>query len=329
MSVVDTVAALTPTSTVPRRMSLRVNELRWEADGVLSISLADPGGGDLPGWTPGAHVDVRLPNGIDRQYSLCSDPADHSCWRIAVLKEQTGRGGSQFIHEQLRPGQRVEVSTPLNNFPLVDADCYLFIAGGIGITALYPMIQTVQAAGRPWKLGYAGRTAAGMAFLRELAGWAENVELYPADTGERLSLETWTANVDARTAVYACGPERLLTELGDLSSGWPTGALHVEWFAPKSVHEPIKPGTFEVHCARSGITVDVDESCSVLEMLEAAGLPVPSSCREGVCGTCETPVLEGEIEHRDSLLSSDERQAQDTMMICVSRAHGDRLVLDV
>lgn len=310
------------------RFDLRVRDLRFEADGVLSIGLERPDREPLAAWRPGAHLDVRFGNGVERQYSLCSDPADRFEWRVAVLREETSRGGSQYVHDSLRPGDLVSVGSPINTFVQASAARYLFIAGGIGITPLLPMIQEAEASGARWSLAYLGREEERMAFRTHPLVAGGDVQIFARDRGARIDLASWIGAVD-NAVVYACGPERLLQALEDLATEWPSGTLHLERFQAKTLAEPLSADAFEVECRRSGVSLTVESGCSILEMLEAAGIGVPSSCLEGVCGTCETPLIDGEAEHRDSILSPDEREAQDTMMVCVSRALTSHLVLDI
>ncbi|WP_258133889.1 PDR/VanB family oxidoreductase [Microbacterium sp. MYb45] len=310
-------------------LALRVRAMRWEARDVLSLELDDPTGAPLPAWEPGAHIDLRFANGVERQYSLCSDPADRTAWRVAILAESPSRGGSRYVHQSLRVGELVTVSAPINHFALTPATEYVFVAGGIGITPILPMLSEAVRRGIPWRLAYLGSTEERMAFLRypQLAG-GETL-LVRGDADERLDLAAWIGVPSAGTAVYACGPERMLDALEQLSLDWPHGALHLERFQPKTFGESQGADTFEVVATRSDLVVTVDRGCSILEMLESAGIGVPSSCLEGVCGTCETTVIDGTPEHRDSILTPDERESNETMMICVSRSLGERLVLDI
>lgn len=314
-----------------QELRLRVRQLSWEADGVVSVTLERPDGGDLPPWRPGAHVDLRLSGGITRQYSLCGRLADTKTWRIAVLREPNGRGGSAAVHEKLRPGDVVEVLGPRNNFQLVDSPQYLFIAGGIGITPLLPMIEAAEAAGAQWQLTYGGRSRVSMAFRDVLTSFGDRVQMRPQDEHGRLDLTTLLGTPRPGTQVYCCGPESLLTAVEQACAGWPKGSLNVERFAPKP--QPLSPAGdelgFDVVLERSHRTVHVPPGMAILEALEADGIEPPNSCREGICGTCETKVIQGIPDHRDSLLSDDERAANSTMMICVGRAHCDRLVLDL
>jgi ferredoxin-NADP reductase len=306
-----------------------VRERIEAADGVVALTLAPADGGQLPEWTPGAHIDLHLTENLTRQYSLCGDPADRSAWRIAVLREVDGRGGSAYVHDELAAGSTVAVSFPRNNFELHTADRYLFIAGGIGITPLLPMIASAEASGAEWTLLYGGRTRASMAFTDELARYGEKVQIRPQDEFGLLDLAAYLGAAHDSTLIYACGPEPMLKAVESACQHWRESALCVERFSPVELAEPIRADSFDVVLARSGKTVTVGPGRSILEALEIAGVNVLSSCREGTCGTCETDVLEGEPEHRDSLLTTAERAANETMFICVSRCLGAQLTLDL
>jgi ferredoxin-NADP reductase len=291
------------------------------AEGVLSFVLT---GGDLPPWEPGAHVDVEIKPGLVRQYSLCGDPADRACWRIAVLREDPGRGGSRYLHDEVRPGAQLRVSEPRNNFPLTAAPEYVFVAGGIGITPLLPMLRQAADRGADWTLYYGGRRRDRMAFLDELAAYGERVRVLPEDEYGLLPLAEIFAAGDA--PVYCCGPEPLLAAAERTG---PPGRLRVERFRPRGDLDAAPAEGFDVLASSSGQTVRVATGESILDALDAAGILMPSSCREGTCGSCETTVLEGEVDHRDSVLSAQERESGKTMMVCVSRARSARLVLDL
>ena len=312
-------------------MDMIIEERRDEADGVVSLSLVPAAGGDLPAWSPGAHVDVVLGDGLTRQYSLCSDPGDDRRWRLGVLREQEGRGGSEYVHDKLHGGDVVEVGLPRNNFALEDAPSYVFVAGGIGITPILPMIAAAERAGARWSLLYGGRSRASMAFTGELARHGDRVTIAPHDETGLLDLDALLGVARPDTLVYACGPEPLLDAVADRMTAWPAGALRVERFTPKTVGTGEPDTAFEVEFAASGVTAVVPPGVSVLSVAEDAGLLPDWSCREGTCGTCETTVLGGRAEHRDSLLTDDEREEQATMMICVSRAERGcrRLRLDL
>jgi ferredoxin-NADP reductase len=323
--------AAAPVADGEQRLRLRVAALVWEAEGVVSVHLRRPDGGDLPAWEPGAHVDLRLPGSVTRQYSLDGPPADRSLWRVSVLREPASRGGSRAVHEALRPGEEIDVGGPRNRFPLVDAPEYLFVAGGIGITPLLPMLEQAASRGARWSLLYGGRTRASMAFLPELARYGDRVQVRPQDEYGLLDLEPFLGTPREGTAVYCCGPEPLLAAVERICAPWPPGTLHTERFtaAPRESDGDDADGEFELVLQRTGRSVTVPEGRTILEALEDHGIEAPNSCREGICGTCETKVVEGVPDHRDSLLSPEEREANDTMMICVGRARCARLVLDL
>jgi ferredoxin-NADP reductase len=295
------------------------------ADGVLALTLRHPLGEQLPRWEPGAHIDVLLGPGLERQYSLCGDPADRTAWRIAVLREPAGRGGSAHVHEQLGQGDKVRVRGPRNHFALRPAPRYRFIAGGIGITPILPMLAAAEAEGAEWTLLYGGRTRESMAFTEELSRYGDRVTVAPQDETGLLDLPSVLDGVPEGTLVYCCGPGPLLDAVEERC---PAGLLHVERFTPKE--QPAAENTqFEVELAQTGTTVTVAPDVSVLDAVRASGVEVLFSCTEGTCGTCETDVLDGTPDHRDSVLTDEEREAGETMMICVSRGRGKKLVLDL
>jgi ferredoxin-NADP reductase len=266
-----------------------------------------------------------------RQYSLCGDPTDPHRLTVAVLREPESRGGSAYVHEKLAVGSTVTVRGPRNHFPLVSAPRYLFIAGGIGITPLIPMIREAEATGADWHLYYRGRSRATMAYVDALAAYGDRVTLLPGDETGPLDLASVLAEPSDGTAIYVCGPERLLAGCEEIcSASWPAGALHLERFAAKEIDAP-EGGerSFELELAATGITLTVPPDRSVFHVIEDAGISVLGSCHEGICGTCEAIVLEGDVDHRDSVLNESERAANDAMMICVSRCRSDRLVLDL
>ncbi|MFH8440425.1 PDR/VanB family oxidoreductase [Streptomyces sp. NPDC018026] len=297
------------------------------ADGVLVLTLRHRLGEPLPAWEPGAHVDVVLGPGLERQYSLCGDPADRARWRIAVLREKDGRGGSAYVHGELRAGHEVRVRGPRNNFRLEPAPRYRFVAGGIGITPLLPMLAAAEEAGAEWTLLYGGRTRARMAFAQELARYGDRVAIVPEDESGLLDLASVLDDLSPDTLVYCCGPGPLLDAV---EARCPAGSLRVERFRPKEADgDAPAEAEFDVVLARSGRTVVVPPDVSVLDAVRGAGVEVLYSCTEGTCGTCETEVVEGDPDHRDSVLTEEERAAGETMLICVSRCRGRRLVLDL
>jgi ferredoxin-NADP reductase len=300
-------------------MQLMITKRRDEADGVISLTLEPTDGGALPAWTPGAHIDLRLDDGLVRQYSLCSDPADRRRWRLGILREPQSRGGSKHVFDKLHGGDIVEVSEPRNHFELRPAPRYAFIAGGIGITPILPMIAHAERAGAQWTLLYGGRSRHSMAFTSELTRYRDRVTISPQAEIGLLDLASALGTPAPGTLVYACGPEPLLDAVADRMQAWPTGSLHVERFTPQAP-EPGPDEPFQVEFRASGITATVPSDQSILTVAEEAGVVVDWSCREGTCGTCETTLLAGRAEHRDSLLTQQERDAQDSLIICVSRA---------
>jgi ferredoxin-NADP reductase len=307
-------------------LELRVMEMTYQADGVVGLQLADPDGAALPAWRPGAHIDLYSPEHV-RQYSLCSDPADRLTYGIAVLREKDSRGGSEYVHASLRVGDLVEVGGPRNHFELEPAEEYIFIAGGIGITPLLPMIAEASRQDIPWNLYYTGRALSSMAFRGELAAYTKGTAHFiPRDLMARIDLTAILATPKAGAAIYTCGPTGLLDAVEQKSQHWPPGSLHLERFASKDL-SGLESRPVQIDCKRTGISVDVPAHQSILDGLESAGITVPNACRDGVCGSCEVTVIEGEVEHRDSLQRGT--SPENSLMVCVSRACGDRLVLDI
>ncbi|GAA1386274.1 PDR/VanB family oxidoreductase [Pseudonocardia kongjuensis] len=308
-------------------LDLVVADKQVVADGVALLTLRRADGGELPAWEPGAHVDLVLGADLVRQYSLCGDPADRTGWRLAVLREQSGRGGSAHVHDVLATGDTVTARGPRNRFPLVPAASYVFVAGGIGITPIVPMVAAAAAAGADWRLVYGGRTRASMAFTELAERHPDRVEIRPQDETGLLDLAGILDAAPDRP-VYCCGPEALLGAV-EQECARRGAVVHVERFAPKDGALDGPQEAFEVELAGTGEVFAVPAGRSVLDVLEDAGVEVLSSCQEGTCGTCETGVLAGVPDHRDSLLDDDERAANDAMMICVSRSRSARLVLDL
>jgi ferredoxin-NADP reductase len=305
----------------PTEVTATVTAIEPEADGIVSLHLAPAAGDKLPAWEAGAHV--------DRQYSLCGDPADPTRWRLGVLREPESRGGSAHVHERLAVGDQVVCRGPRNNFSLVDADRYLFVAGGIGITPILPMVRACEAAGKPWRLFYGGRAEPTMAFREELAPHGDRVVLWPQDSHGVLDLDTVLGSPTAGTAIYCCGPGALLDAVEQRCAAWPAGSLHLERFRPRDGALDGVNSAFEVELDASGITLTVGAGQTLAEAIEDAGVDLPTSCREGTCGTCETYVLEGEPDHRDSYLTAEEQASGEVIMPCCSRSRSARLVLDL
>ncbi|XUL87666.1 PDR/VanB family oxidoreductase [Streptomyces galilaeus] len=304
-----------PTSGRPRTRALRLRVAAKEtvADGVVQLRLE---GRDLSGWEPGAHIDLVLPSGLVRQYSLCGDPADTSSYTVATRLVEDGRGGSREVHEQVRVGAELEVRGPRNRFPLVAAPAYVFVAGGIGITPVLPMLRALPD-GVDWRLLYAGRTRESMPFLAEIEEFgAERVTIVAGMP----DLDKELADVPEGTVVYCCGPAGFMAAVAERFPD-----VHLERFAPQASLDGNTD--FELELRRSGRTLTVPADSTVLAAVRAELPDTLYSCEQGFCGTCQQRVLEGEVEHRDELLTDAERA--DSMLICVSRARSVRLVLDL
>lgn len=303
---------------------------KMAADGIAELQLRRADRQPWPAWAPGSHIDLVLPGGLVRQYSLCGDREDLFHLRIGVLREPESRGGSAFVHDSLRPGDHIEVRGPRNAFQLGTHDRYIFIAGGIGITPILPMINEVNRRGADWELHYGGRSRTSMAFIDELVDTGGDVRLYPQDETGFIPLAEILETGLGDIGVYACGPAPLLEAIEAYEKMWPEGSINMERFVAgekELVRDHDRP--FEVVLATSGLSVDVSADETILSAVERHGIGVLSSCRAGTCGTCETPVLEGVPDHRDSVLDDEDRARGDCMMICVSRALSNRLVLDL
>jgi tetrachlorobenzoquinone reductase len=311
---------------------LRVKRISYEAESINSYELVLPAGGDLAPFTAGSHIDLHLKNGMIRSYSLVNEQSERHRYVIAVNKDASGRGGSSFVHDTFKAGDIVTVSGPRNNFALrEDAECSLLIAGGIGITPLMSMIRRLETLGRPWQLFYAARTRRTAAFLDEFDAIRPNADLnlhFDDEHGGRpLDLAAVVGNASANAHLYCCGPMPMLEAFEKATSGRPSGHVHVEYFQAKQA--PAVDGGFEIRLARSKRTVAVEPGKTILDAVLDAGIVANYSCSEGVCGTCETRVIEGIPDHRDLFLSPEEKAANKTIMICCSGSKSGTLVLDL
>jgi vanillate O-demethylase ferredoxin subunit len=311
---------------------LRVKRISYEAESINAYELVLPAGGDLPSFTAGSHIDLHLKNGMIRSYSLVNDQSERHRYVIAVNKDASSRGGSNFVHTAIKAGDIVTVSGPRNNFALrEDAECSLLIAGGIGITPLMSMIRRLEALSRPWQLFYAARTRRAAAFLDEFNAIRPNADLNlhfdDEHDGRALELAAIVGNAPANAHLYCCGPVPMLEAFEKATAGRPSGHVHVEYFQAKQA--PAVDGGFEIRLARSKRTVAVEPGKTILDAVLDAGIMANYSCSEGVCGTCETRVIEGIPDHRDLFLSPEEKAANKTIMICCSGSKSGTLVLDL
>ncbi|CAN5410860.1 PDR/VanB family oxidoreductase [soil metagenome] len=338
MQVVDEAAIASPTAaaaTVARSkatQTVRVVGLREEASGVVALELR-PADGDVHPFTAGAHLDLALPNALTRSYSLINAPGDRECYRVAVGLGASSRGGSRYVHEKMRLGESLEVSAPRNHFELAPEQSEtVLVAGGIGITPLYAMAQVLAERGQAFTMHYASRTPAHAAFLgalKALPGATVVTYFNQGATPQLMDLAAIASGSPADAHLYCCGPSGMLDAFIAATADRNPATVHFEHFAADGAAlEAIDSDAFDVVLARSGKQVHVDTGQSILDAVIAAGVDAAFSCREGVCGTCETRVLSGTPVHADSVLTPSEKAAGRSMMICCSRAKGE-LTLDL
>jgi ferredoxin-NADP reductase len=314
-------------------LQARLHEVEEVAHGIRALELRSLDGGDLPGFSAGAHVDLHLANGLVRSYSLVNSQDERHRYVIAVSRDANTRGGSAYVHDELRRGDVLTIGAPRNNFPLDEAAGHsVLLAGGIGVTPLWCMIQRLAALGRSWELHYGARHRRGAAFVEALVARAEAtgnpVHLYfEEEGGARPDVAQVVAGAGADAHLYCCGPLPMLAAFEAASASRPADRIHVEYFSAREAAD--RSGAFTVVLARSAVSLTVPPGKTILDALLEAGIEVAYSCGEGVCGTCETPVLEGLPEHRDLYLSRSERATNRVMMICCSGSRGERLVLDL
>jgi len=312
-------------------LTVRVSEVAAEARDVVRLELRAADGGALPPFEAGGHVEVTLPNGLIRHYSMTNDCRERDRYVIAVGRAANGRGGSEYIHRALRCDARLRISAPRNNFALdPGAARFLFLAGGIGITPILAMIRWCEANARPWRLVYAARNRQRAAFYEELGAFADRVRFHFDDeAGRFLDVAAAIADRAEGEHIYCCGPDPMMKAAETAVAGLAPGTIRFERFAAPEEAVPQDGDAFEVRLRRSGKAFVVPAGKSILETIEENGIVHPFSCREGLCGTCQTAVCEGVPDHRDYFLSDEERASGKTMMICVSRATSPVLVLDI
>lgn len=314
-------------------MLLEVQKVSCLAEGINSYELVDPSGRQLPEFDAGAHVDLHLGNGLIRQYSLCGDPVERTKYTIGVLNDPSGRGGSRYLHDHVRVGSRIEVSAPRNNFRLVAAERYVFIAGGIGITPIISMLRVLRGRACDVRLYYCTRSPARTAFQEEVYTLcAEGRAVIHYDGGipdQGLGFHEILVDWQDGTHLYYCGPAGFIAAVGRAASYWPASHVHCEHFsaparqaAPNDVDRP-----FRIRISGSGDEYDVPQGESIVSVLRRHGVPVETSCEDGYCGTCMTRYVGGEPDHRDTVL--DEETRRQYLLICCSRAKTPILDLDI
>lgn len=311
---------------------LLVRDMTVEAQDVLRLGLVDEASVKLPEWEPGAHLTLELANGLTRQYSLCGDPADRNRYEVAILHDKHGRGGSKFVHTTLRPGDHVTAHGPKNHFQFERAARYVFVAGGIGITPILPMVELADRLGAEFTVLYGGRNQQSMSFQSRLARFGDRVQLFFDDVHGLIDLEHALAYPCPDTLLYCCGPESLISAVIAGSTTWNPNAIRFERFSaqlPTQFQNDTEAVGFEVELGSSGTSLIVPADRSVLDVLLEAGVDIPYDCTEGICGSCEVRVTEGEVDHRDIVLTAAERAENQLMMVCCSRARSRRLVLDL
>lgn len=316
-------------------INVKVVKINEEAEGIRSFLLAKTGLLKLPPYTPGPHIDVHCGEGIIRQYSLCGDPSDRRHFMIAVKQGEPSRGGSDQMHRVVKTGGRLEIGSPRNNFPLdEEAPFVVLLAAGIGITPIIAMADRLHALGKPFALHYFSRGIDHTAFHQRLqtGDYADRVTFHEgldvADSG--IELRRILADPEPGAQVYMCGPGPFMDAAEGLAlENWPADAIRLERFAANPVLAGAPTSAFQVELARTGVTLDVGAEETILQVLEANGIDAAFSCEQGVCGTCVTDVIKGEPEHRDSFLSSKQQASGKLMCLCVSRAKGQKIVLNL
>jgi len=312
---------------------VRVTSISFEAEGIHSFELKPLHGGLLPFFSAGAHIELHLSNGMQRSYSLVNDPSERHRYVIAISRDANIRGGSRYIHDRLQVGQTIRISPPRNNFELhEDANSTILISGGIGITPMLSMIERLEHLQRPWRLYYCARSKKNAAFLEHLVarGFLDAGKLFihlDDEAGRIIDLDELLARAPADAHLYCCGPTPMLDGFLKAASARPADHVHVEYFTAKEA--PAVEGGFRVMLQKSGLELVVASGQTILQTILDAGVDVSYSCMEGVCGACETPVIDGIPDHRDVVLTEEERRANRTMMICCSGCKSERLVLDV
>ena len=316
------------------KLTVKVNKITQEAEDIRAFELVDPNGRLLPMFTAGGHIDIELPNGLARQYSLSNDPRDVDRYVIAVLREPAGRGGSAYLHDNVKEGDTLTIGTPRNNFPLHEgARHHILLAGGIGMTPMLAMARELATRGESFEMHYCTRTPAKTAFMAEIkaSSFADKVQFHhdngnPADG---LDIAALLRDVREGAHIYYCGPTGFMHACEQASAHWPRGTVHCEYF---SVDTSVTHGAdeaFQIKIASTGQVFDVPADKSIVDVLRANGYDVETMCEEGICGTCATVMLEGEADHRDFVLDDEEKARGEFIMVCCSRSKSPMLTLDL
>ena len=319
-----------PATSADGLIDVRVTAIRYAARDTHLYEFAPLDGRPLPAYEPGAHIDLHLPNGLIRQYSLIRAEPDPSSYCVTVKRDPASRGGSRYVHDELRVGRTLKISAPRNNFPLVeDAGHVVLLAGGIGITPIWCMVQRLHKLGRSFKLHYACRSRADMAFLQALEAIGHTQFHFDDENGDKvLDIKPIVSAAPRDAHLYCCGPMPMLHAFEAATADWPRGQIHVEYFTPKPGAEE-KKGGFVVELARSGQEFVIPAGKSILQVLLDAGVDVDYSCELGICGACEQRVISGTPEHHDAILTEEEQASNTKVMICCAGCKSERLVLDL
>jgi tetrachlorobenzoquinone reductase len=311
-------------------IEVRLSAIRYAARDTNIYELRRPDGAPLPAYTPGSHVDLHLPNGLIRNYSLLMSRPDPATYTFGIKRDPASRGGSRYIHDELKVGTTLTISPPSNNFPLAeDAESTVMLAGGIGITPIWCMVQRLEELGRRWRLYYCGRARADMAFLDMLEAMASaQLHLDDQNGGAFLDVAKVVAEAPKDAHLYCCGPAPMMQAFESATANWPRAQVHVEYFTPKA-DVAAKKGGFTVELARSGRELFIPEGQSILEILLDHGIDVDYSCELGICGACEQRVIAGIPEHHDAILTEEDQAENKRVMICCAGCKSERLVLDL
>jgi tetrachlorobenzoquinone reductase len=327
--VTATAMEATPAKASDGLIEVRVTAIRYAARDTHLYEFTRLDGKPLPAYQPGAHIDLHLPNGLIRQYSLINAEPDPATYTVGIKRDPASRGGSRYVHDDLRVGKTLKISAPRNNFALVESAKHVVLfAGGIGITPIWCMVQRLEQLGRPWTLYYAARSRSDMAFLQSLEAMAPAQFHFDDEAaGKFLDVTSIIAETPKDSHLYCCGPTPMLKAFEAATTDWPREQIHVEYFTPKQ--EVDKKGGFVVELARSGQEFVIPEGKSILQVLLDAGVDVDYSCELGICGACEQRVISGTPEHRDAILTEEEQASNTKVMICCAGCKSDRLVLDL